>query len=233
METDKCKRPELSPDAKNKLLMIAFFYAVFIGSIMIFCFFPVMRSGETVPLILAVTLPFAILLGRAYHAYVLSNTAHGAEAGAAPGIFQESNPAWMSWLLPKRVERLQKNTKAMIIFGYLVIWAACASGVLFANRYLDQSQAQRYVVPITHKYTERGKNSTSYRVVVPSPATPLLPYAYDNDETITVNDVDYQRVIPGQSKIALDVHKGFLGLPWCEVPSQALTHLDYAPAGSR
>jgi hypothetical protein len=147
-------------------------------------------------------------------------------AGAILFLLTQKNPVWpyRSNLNPDFGSNGQPAKPAFSagrlyfsrIFYFLGICAMCACLGLGLNQWLDQSTPTARAFTIIEKHITRDKHGNpTYHVQIQSPIdSPIPSIDFGGREDIVVWAQDYNRVVPGRTKITLNISDGFFHLPW-------------------
>ncbi len=111
----------------------------------------------------------------------------------------------------------------------LVFFLLPASIILPLNRMWDNADATIQQVEITDKrYStstdNKGHTTDRYRVKYLAPVKSIIPFGPENyTQTMRVEYPEYRFLTPHASTIELEIHPGFLGLPWVRRTSKRLS----------
>lgn len=89
------------------------------------------------------------------------------------------------------------------------------AAAIIANCKLDNAAPAQITAVIAAKSISHGRYSIiHYNYSIISPVASPLPFSISDTDSLSTNLTNYQRIVPGRSKVTLQLHKGFLGLPW-------------------
>ena len=193
-----------------------------------------MRAWETIPMLMLLTAPLTYFLARRTLQFVFdalppadTDQSHAPtiliQRGAGLGGLGE----WHKSIKQRmRDPRMATNLTGLIIMVSAGSMSLAVSALLAVNCFADTSAPHIMTIPIESKYISHGKHgSRYYKLRFPSPARPLLPFAFDDYEITQTSSSNFSRVIPGQTAITIEVHPGMLGLPWYHPGNPALQGL--------
>jgi len=103
---------------------------------------------------------------------------------------------------------------SLLVFGPLAL--ALTGVILVANGALDHAPAETRVLPIVGTGYRTSENGVSYYGVVASPVPPKLGIALDPYEKIPLTKEQFEHAGPDMAQ--LELHTGFLGIPWFNHP---------------
>lgn len=192
------------------------------GSLFLFIFTEPMRAWETMPLLFLLTLPLTYYLVRAAMQFLFAVLpAPETQAQGENALIQRGGGLgdFFSWYRDgiRRIPdpRVRRNQSGMLILLTATISGLLMTLPLALNRYADSSEGKSYTLPVEGKYISSGKGGRRYyKLRFPTPVESVLPFSYDTHEVIQTNRGDYNRVVPGQTTVTIEVHGGALGLPW-------------------
>ncbi|MBP7252706.1 MAG: hypothetical protein KBA75_04390 [Alphaproteobacteria bacterium] len=192
------------------------------GSLFLFIFTEPMRAWETMPLLFVLTTPLTYFLVRAsmqlLFAALPPSTEHTTTNNPMiqRGGFLSDVFGWYHTGVQRIPNpHVRRNQSGLVILHTATISAALMTGVLAINHYADTSEPKVYTIAVESKYISHGKHgSRYYKLRFPSPVDSILPFAYDTHEIVQTNRGDYDRIVPGQTTVTIEVHSGALGLPW-------------------
>jgi len=206
-ETSTGQKPRSPGSAKKLILLqIALFFTLVLELVAI----TVPKTLRVFEIVLAITVlstPLTIRLLRKCRAYAENHfeTFH-------PGA---SNIIRLATLPPKA-------------FFTLVLFLLPASVILPLNRLLDNADATVQQVEIIDKRyasstDDAGNTTERYRVLYLAPAKSIIPFGPENyRQSMRVDEKEYPFFRPNASTIELEIHPGFLGLPWVRRTSKRL-----------
>jgi hypothetical protein len=113
-----------------------------------------------------------------------------------------------SFVLLKGRSRSHREFMIVAIIVLSGIPLAGAGARMFFNGFLDGSQPLTYNVEAVHKYVSRSDDSTSYHLLLSS-------WRLEGDtEKLSVSSDEYDRVIPGRTRIEVTTRAGRYGYEW-------------------
>lgn len=192
------------------------------GSLFLFIFTEPMRAWETMPMLFLLTAPLAYFLVRAAMQFLFAalpaagaQTTSGTHALIQRGGFLTDMFGWY-YAGRQRIPNphVRRNQGGLLIIITATISSALMTSVTAVNRYADRSEPETYTIPVADKHISSNKGTRHYKLRFPAPVESVLPFAYDTHEIVRTNRGDYDRVVPGQTTVTIEVHQGALGLPW-------------------
>jgi hypothetical protein len=150
--------------------------------------------------------------------------------GLRNATFNEVNAALYAALLtsPAYIVVLFSLRKFLVLFGpwdmrkliaslILLVLASTING-LALNQWLDWSAPEEKTYVLTSKSITNTRGGCSHSAVFASGAPDLIPFHLfpSAREGVCLGWSEYDRVIPGGTRITLRVHNGAFGLPWFE-----------------
>lgn len=108
-----------------------------------------------------------------------------------------------------RISKTYCNIMAGILFA-----SALVRGLLVINIICDTSTPEQMTFTVTDSMSKTAKNSKHYYAKIDTPDFIRLPLHFGFGEKVFINKDEYERIEPHETRITLEVHKGFLGFPW-------------------
>jgi hypothetical protein len=202
-------------------IFTALIIAALFGSLFLFILTEPMRVWETMPLLFLLTAPLTYFFVRMVMQFLFAALPETAvDAMGTHSLIQRGGglTSLLSWY-HAGVQRIpdphvRRNQGGILI---LVTWAICGllvTSLLAVNYYADNGEPETYTIPVASKHISSSKGGRHYKLRFPSPVESALPFAYDTHEIVRTNRGDFDRVVPGQTTVTIEVHRGALGLPW-------------------
>ena len=191
------------------------------GSLFLFIFTEPMRAWEIMPLLFLLTAPLTYFLVRAGMQFLFAALpGRAVDAAGAPNLIQHGGglAGLLSWYHTgiKRIPdpHVRRNQSGIVILLTAAVSGLLMTSLLAVNHYADHSAPETYTIPVADKHISSNKGTRHYKLRFPAPVESVLPFAYDTHEIVRTNRGDYDRVVPGQTTVTIEVHQGALGLPW-------------------
>lgn len=191
------------------------------GSLFLFIFTEPMRAWETMPMLFLLTAPLTYFLVRVAMQFLFAALpAAETQTQSENTLIQRGGLGdFFSWYRDgiRRIPdtRVRSNQSGMLILLTAAISGLLMTAPLALNRYADGSEGKTYTITVESKYISSGKGgSRYYKLRFPTPVASVLPFSYDTHEVVQTSRGDYDRVVPGQTTVTIEVHDGALGLPW-------------------
>ncbi len=195
--------------------------AALFGSLFLFILTEPMRVWETMPLLFILTAPLTYFFVRMVMQYLFAALPETAvDAAGTHSLIRRGGglTSLLSWY-HAGIQRIpdphvRRNQSGILI---LVTWAICGllvTSLLAYNYYADSDEPETYTIPVASKYISSSKGGRHYKLRFTSPVESVLPFPYDTHEIVRTNRGDFDRVVPGQTTVTIEVHRGALGLPW-------------------